>query len=100
MSLSAREAINQFRVRLITEVPLDDVIFYAEAKSAGLFPLNTDESIAARQTNAEKVTYLLQHVVERGPDQYLPKLLTVMKNSGVANVVNLANDIEAAISGV
>ena len=100
MPLSARNAINQFRLRLIQELPLDDVIFYAQVESAGLFILNTGASITERQTNADKVTYFLQHVIERSPDQFLPMLLEVMKESEAANVVALANDIEAATSGV
>ena len=99
MALSASEAIQRFYVRLVQEVPLDDAVFYAMAKSAGLFPLDHDDSVKAQKTKADKVTYLLRHVVEPGADHYLPILLKVMKDSGVYNVVNLANDIEAATTG-
>ena len=100
MPLSAREAINHFRLRLIQDVPLDDAIFYAQVKSAGLFIHNTGASITSKQTNADKVTYFLQHVIERSPDLYLPMLLEVMKKSGAVNLINLADDIKAATSGV
>ena len=60
------------------------------------FPLDTGDSIAAEPTRAKKVSYFLQHVVEPGAEQYLPKLLKVMKESEVANVVKLAYDIQAA----
>ena len=66
---------------------------------AGLFPLNTGDSIAAMPTRAEKVAYFLQHVVEPGAEEYLPKLLSVMKESKVANLVRLADDIQA-VTGV
>ena len=99
MAMSASEAIKTFNVRLIQEVPLDNTMFFAMAKSAGLFPLDTEDCIMAQDTNTKKVTYLLRHVVKRGPDHYLPVLLQVMKDSGVSNVVELANDIEAAIGG-
>ena len=69
------------------------------ARRAGLFPLNTGDSIAAMPTRAEKVAYFLQHVVEPGAEEYLPKLLSVMKESKVANLVRLADDIEA-VTGV
>ena len=66
------------------------------AKQAYLFPLDSGESIAAMSTRAQKVNYLLQHVVEPGAEQYLPKLLKVMRDSKVANVVRLADDIQTA----
>ena len=99
MTLSASEAIKTFYVRLIQEVPLDNTVFFAMAKSAGLFPLDTEDCVMAQETNTKKVTYLLRHVVERGPDQYLPLLLQVMKDSGVSNVVKLANEIEISMAG-
>ena len=99
MAKSVSEAIKTFYVRLIQEVPLDNAVFFEMAKAAGLFPLDTEDSIMAQVTNTKKVTYLLSHVVERGPDHYLPVLLQVMKDSGVSNVVKLANDIEAAMAG-
>ena len=100
MAVSPNEAIQSFYVRLVKEVPLNDAVFYAMAKKAGLFPLDLDDSVKAQKTNADKVTYLLKHVVEPGADHYLPLLLQVMKKSEVHNVVKLANDIEAAMAGM
>ena len=76
-------------------MPLENPIFFAKARKADLFPLDTADGIAAKPTRAEKVTYFLQHVVEPGADDYLPKLLKVMKHSKIDNVVNLAGKIEA-----
>ena len=100
MAKSASEAIKTFNVRLIQEVPLDNTVFFAMAKAAGLLPLDTEDNIMAQDTNVKKVNYLLRHVVGRGPDHYLPVLLKVMKDSEVSNVVKLANDIEAAMAGM
>ena len=94
---SAKDAIKQFSVDLLEQLPLEDVKFFAMARRAGLFPLNTGDSIAAMPTRAEKVAYFLQHAVEPGAEEYLPKLLSVMKESKVANLVRLADDIEAVI---
>ena len=69
------------------------------ARRAGLFPLDTYDSTAAEPTRAKKVAYFLQHVVEPGAEEYLPKLLSVMKESKVANLVRLADDIQA-VTGV
>ena len=96
VTLSAREAIKQFYVELVQQLPLESGIFYAMAKQADLFPLDSGDSIAAAPTRAKKVTYFLQHVVEPGADEFLPKLLKVMKDSKIANVVKLADSIQAA----
>ena len=96
VTMSARDAIKQFSVNLNCELPLENDIFFAMAEQAGLFPLDTGDSIAAKSTRAQKVTYLLQHVIEPGAEEYLPKLLKVMKESGFANVVRLADDIQTA----
>ena len=94
--MSARDAITQFNAELVQQLPLENDIFFAMAKQAYLFPLDTGNSIVAKSTRAQKVTYFLQHVVESGAEEYLPKLLKVMRDSKVANVVRLADDIQAA----
>ena len=94
--ISAKDAIIRFNLEILQQLPLENDIFFAMAKRANLFPLDTGDFIAAEPTRARKVTYFLQHVVEPGAEQYLPKLLEVMKDSKVANVVKLADDIEAA----
>ena len=96
---SAKDAIRQFSVELLEQLPLDDVKFFAMTRRAGLFPLDTYDSTAAEPTRAKKVAYFLQHVVEPGAEEYLPKLLSVMKESKVANLVRLADDIEA-VTGI
>lgn len=97
MPLSAKEAIKKFSVDLLKELPLDDPIFFRNADAANLFPLDNANSIRAKDTNAKKVDYFLQHVLEPGADHYLPILLKVMKNSATANVVGLADKIQAAM---
>ena len=95
--MSAKVAITKFNVNLLEQLPLDDNTFFAMAKQADLFPLDAGNSIAAEPTRAKKVSYFLQHVVEPGAEEYLPKLLKVMKESKVANVVTLADHIEATM---
>ena len=94
--MSAREAIKNFYVELVQQLPLESGIFYAMARQADLFPLDTGDSITAEPTRAKKVTYFLQHVIEPGAEEFLPILLKVMKDSKVANVVKLADNIQAA----
>ena len=94
--MTAREAIIHFNVELLQQLPLENNIFFAMAKQVGLFPLDTSDSIAAMSTRAQKANYLLQHVIEPGAEDYLPKLLKVMRDSNVPNVERLADDIQAA----
>ena len=94
--MSPRDVIKQFSGKLKHQLPLENDIFFAAAKQAGLFPMNTGDSIGAKSTRDGKVTYFLQHVVEPRAEEYLPKLLKVMRDSKVADVVRLADDIQAA----
>ena len=96
---SAKDAIKHFNIELLQELPLENDIFLAMTRRANLFPLDTYDSTAAEPTRAKKVAYFLHHVVEPGADEYLPKLLIVMKESKVANLVRLADDIEA-VTGI
>jgi len=98
MAISAQDAIKKFYVKLVKKLPLDDAIFFGMIKQANLFPLDSGDSIAAQPTRAKKVSYFLQHVVEPGAEECLPKLLEVMKNSGYFDVIKLANEIHAAIN--
>ena len=95
--MSAKVAITKFNVKLLQQLPLSNNTFFAMAKQADLFPLDTGDSIVSEPTRAKKVSYFLQHVVEPGAEDYLPKLLKVMKESKVANVVTLADHIEATM---
>ena len=93
---TAKDAINKFRVNLIEQLPLDNILFFAKIQTAGLFPLGTSD-IDAKATREGKVAYFLDHVVDPGADDYLPILLQVMKESGVANLRELANNIQKTI---
>jgi len=97
MATSAKNAIKNFNVKLLQKLPLDDAIFFGMVKQANLFPLDSADSISKKLTRAEKVSHFLQYVVEPGAEYYLPELLEIMKDSGVADVIELANEIHAAI---
>ena len=97
MAISAKDAVQKFKVELLQELPLDDPIFYAMVERAKLFPVGTKGSIRAQISRAHKVDYFLYHVVEPGADDYLPKLLKVMRESKADNLVKLADEIQAAL---
>ena len=95
MSITPSEALNKYNVDLLKHLPLDITTFFEMAKNAGLFPLGTGDNIKAKPTRADKVSYFLS-VIGPGADSYLPKLLKVMKDSGVDDVVQLAEKIAKA----
>ena len=92
--MSTKDVVKQFSLKLCEQLPLENDIFFAMAEQAGMFPQNTSDSINAESTSAKKVSYLLQNVVEPGAEEYLPKLLKVMRECKVTNVVKLADEIE------
>ena len=95
MAISPKDAIKKFKKELLQELPLDDPTFFA---IVDLFPKDIGNMIRAEKSRAHKVDYFLQHVVESGAEHYLPRLLQLMKESKVANVKKLADDIQAAVS--
>ena len=97
MAISAKDAVQKYKVELLQELPLDEPLFFAMAERDGLFPLGINKSIKTEKTRAHKVDYFLDHVVEPGADEYVPKLLKVMRESEVDNVVRLADRIQAAV---
>ena len=97
MALSAKEAIQKFKVELLQELPLEDPVFFAKIDRAGLFPNGIGRSIKAEKTRPLKVDYFMDTVVEPGADEYLPILLQVMNDSTFASVKKLANEIQAVI---
>ena len=97
MGISAKEAIRKFKVDLLQKLPLEDPVFFAKVDIAGLFPSDTGRSIKAEKTRSHKVDYFIDNVIEPGADEYLPKLLEVMKDSTFANVEILASQILAAM---
>ena len=67
-------------------------------QKAGLFPLDIGANVQAKLTRVEKVSYFLTQIGP-GADSNLPKLLEVMKQSGVTDVVQLAEKIVVATGG-
>ena len=94
---SAEDAIREFNVALLQQLPLDDRTFFGMMEKDKLFPLATGNQIQARLTREDKVSYFIQHVLKPGAKQYLPTLLKVMKDSEISNVVELADDIQTYI---
>ena len=95
MARSAKDVIKEYRVKLLQELSLDDQ-FFEMAQSVNLFPSNFGNIYRAK-IKSYGVNYLLRHVVEPRAEEYLPKLLEVMKESQSVNVRKLAYDIQAKL---
>ena len=78
-------------------MPLENEVFFDRAKQAGLFPLSIADSIAQRHTRRFRVTYFLKHVFEARAEEYLHKLLKMMKESQFVDAIKLASEIQAAV---
>ena len=98
MPISASQALKDYGVDLLQHLPLENAIFFAMVQKAGLFPLDIGANVQAKHTRAEKVSYFLTQIGP-GADSNLPKLLKVMRESGVTDVVDLAEKIAVATGG-
>ena len=96
MSTSASQVITDYKVELVKHLPLENELFFAMVERDGLFPLEIGDDIKAKDTRAKKVSCFLDFI-RPGADTYLPKLLKVMKESGVDDVLELAENIDTTI---
>ena len=96
ITVSPKDAIRDFGPKLLEKLPLENEVFLVLADQARLFPPDVKAIIITKRTRSEKVAYFLNHVMEPGADQYLPKLLDVMKKYDDLAVQQLANEIQTA----
>ena len=94
--VSKKQAIKDFGVRLLTQLPLHDPTFLDMMHTADLLPLNSKADIEAENNKTKKVAIYKSNVLEPGADVYLPKLLDVMDDSGDHVAQKLADDIREA----
>ena len=88
------EIFKEYHDKLLKELPLEMPEFYEKMKKkSGLIPDDVGTEINAKSGRAEKVRCFLQHVSEND----IELLLNQMENSGLENVIKLADDIKAAI---
>ena len=94
-SLSPKDAIRHFGVRLLTVLPLDSVIFLTllDESEFKLLPFDYRDRIISLPTRAEKVSFFKDKVLKPSPDLCLPALLDVMDKCDDAAVLKLSIDI-------
>ena len=88
---------HQFYDTLVQVLPAEDATFVAKLYSVGLLPGDMKAKMQSYSTQAEKVTYFLDHnikpKVSTGNNNSLHKLLDVMEDSEDSDLKQLAGDI-------
>ena len=83
---------------LVKCLPLDDALFIAKLSGDQLLPGDTGNKIETLQTQPEKATYFLCHVIKPALDlgdfSGFLKLLSIMHNCGYGHVQKLSCQIE------
>ena len=84
--------------KLVKCLPLDDTLFIAKLSGNQLLPGDTGNKIETLQTQPEKATYFLCHVIRPALDlddfSGFKKLLSIMHNCGYDHVQKLSCQIE------
>jgi len=99
ISKKVLDIIMNFSPRLLETLPMDDAIFIAKLRSAGLLPGNLKAEIKSLKTSADKADYFLDCVIlpSISIDQTtFHKFLKVMEESGYDTVSTLARHIKNA----
>ena len=85
--------IEKFYAKLVKCLPMDDVEFRANLKTAGLFPGNLKSVVASKPTRADMAECFLDSGIDNNIESF-SKLLTVMENSDHDQLKVLVNEIQ------
>ena len=95
-------AYKKYAERLVQCLPMDDTIFVAKLSKHNLLPGNTNSTINALTTAADKASHFLDHVVKCALDvkdtSSFDVLVSVMEHCGYAHVEKLAHKIKSKIN--
>ena len=99
--MSTSEVFQQFYVKLVKKLPMDDSLFTAELFACGLLPGDLKQQINTKNTPVDKATYFLDHKISPdvsvGNSTSFDKLLDVMEDSGNDSLKELAEEIKTAL---
>ena len=93
----------QFYPQLLQVLPMDDAVFLGKLFHNNLLPGDTKMMISAKQTQAQKAAYFLDHVitpafhVDEASNTLLNKLLKLMTESEYDTTRLLAANITASM---
>ena len=99
--MSTSEVFQQFYVKLVKKLPIDDSLFTAELFAHGLLPGDLKQKIKAEKTPVDKATCFLDHKISSdvtaGNSTSFNKLLDVMEDSGNDSLKELAEEIKTVL---
>ena len=99
--MSTSEVFQQFYVKLVKKLPMDDSLFTAELFAHGLLPGDLKQQIKAEKTPVDKATYFLDHKISSDVSvdnsTSFNKLLDVMEDSRNDSLKELAKEIKTAL---
>ena len=102
MAQAYRQVYTKYIEKLVRCLPMDDVLFIAKLSTEELLPGNTESSIKARPTSADKSAYFLSQVIRPSLDidetASFDTLLSVMEACEYAHVKTLAAQIKNEIA--
>ena len=99
--MSTSEVFQQFYVKLVKKLPMDDSLFLAKLFACGLLPGDLKQQINAKNTPVDKATCFLDHQISSdvsvGNSTSFNKLLDVMEDIGNDSLKELAKKIKIAL---
>lgn len=99
--VSTSKVFQQFYLKLVKTLPMNDDIFVAGLFSCGLLPDNIKDHVESLATSARKASYFLDHVIKPSVTSCIgssfDELLNVMEDSEYQNVNELAKLIKTSL---
>ena len=97
-----KQVFTKYNLKLVTSLPMDDVLFITNLTAANLLPGDMQATIGSLATPAQKASHFLTHSIKPAIDNEFTNtfdtLLTVMQNCGFLHVQQLAAQIKAEIT--
>ena len=95
------QAYKKYSEKLVMCLPMDDTLFIVSLSKHRLLPGNTSNKIETLPTQADKVLYILNHVIKPAlaidDTSSFDNLLSVMEHCGYDYVKNLACEIKSEV---
>ena len=95
--MADRDIYQKYIGKLTKSLPMDDSVFLAMLSEHELLPGDTEGKVKKPETQTEKASYFLSHVIKPSLDVdssvYLDKLLFVMSESGYKHVEEISRNI-------
>ena len=97
------KVLKDFNVKLITSLPMKDVVFLATLNQKGLFSGNIKAELKAKSTSTEAADYFLDHKIEKdlanGNNDSFLQLLSAMEeyNTSLKPLVTEINQVLTAV---